>query len=128
MGNFRGRKLSRISRFYSRPRSFSPRNFRHATLIYAISLTFCESFLREMLPSYRSVKVFSLENFPLYGTLFIKTLHKHPRCPGPLILTLTPSPYPSPNPRTPYGNPGQVPQYHVHNVKIQYSCTNQIFP
>ena len=30
-------------------------------------LTIRESFLREMLLSYRSVKVLSLENFPLYG-------------------------------------------------------------
>ena len=41
------------SRFYSHPQKFSPRNFRHATPIYAISLTFRESFL----PSYRSAKV-----------------------------------------------------------------------
>ena len=42
----------------SRPQKFSPRNFRHATPIYVISLTFCE-----MCPSYQSVKVFSLESF-----------------------------------------------------------------
>ena len=62
VGNFRGRKLSRISRFYSHMRKFSPRNFGHATLIYAISLIF-----HEMLPSYQSVKVFSLKSFPLCG-------------------------------------------------------------
>ena len=67
-GNFRGRKLSRISRFFSLPRKFSPRNSRHATPIMRPVLTFRESFLREMLLSYRSAKVFSLENFPLYGT------------------------------------------------------------
>ena len=32
---------------------------------YAISLTFHKSFLRKMLPFYRSMKVF--ESFPLYG-------------------------------------------------------------
>ena len=66
-GNFRGRKLSRISRFFTHPRKFSPRNSRHATPIMRPVLTFHESFLREMLLSYRSAKVFSLENFPLYG-------------------------------------------------------------
>ena len=35
-------------------------------------LTFRESFLREMLLSYRSAKVFSLENFPLYGIVSFK--------------------------------------------------------
>ena len=30
-------------------------------------LAFRESFLREMILSYQSAKVFSLENFPLYG-------------------------------------------------------------
>ena len=33
MGNFQGRKSSRISRFYIHPRMFSPLNFRHATSI-----------------------------------------------------------------------------------------------
>ena len=66
-GNFRGRKLSRISRFFRHPRKFSPRNSRHATPIMRPILTFRESFLREMLLSYWSVKIFSLENFPLYG-------------------------------------------------------------
>ena len=61
-GNFRGRKLSRISRFFSHPRKFSPRNSRHATSIIRSVFAF-----REMLLSYRSAKVFSLENFPLYG-------------------------------------------------------------
>ena len=65
--NFRGRKLSRISRFSHHPRKFSPRNSRHATPIMQPVLTFRESFLCEMLLSYGSAKVFSLENFPLYG-------------------------------------------------------------
>ena len=64
VANFWGRKSSWISQFYSHPLKFSPRNFRHATPIYAVSLTFHESFLREMFPFlYRSMKV-----FPLYGT------------------------------------------------------------
>ena len=74
-GNFRGRKLSRISRFFSHPRKFSPRNSRHATPIMRPVLTFRESFLREMLLSYRSAKVFSLENFPLYGNFHMHTLY-----------------------------------------------------
>ena len=57
-GNFRGRKLSRISRFFSHPRKFSPRNSRHATPIMRPVLTFRESILCEMLLSYRSAKVF----------------------------------------------------------------------
>ena len=53
-GNFQGRK-----NLY---------NFRDFTATYyAISLTFRESFLHEMLPSYQSAKVFSLKNFSLYG-------------------------------------------------------------
>ena len=72
-GNFRGRKLSRISRFFCHPRKFSPRNSRHTTPIMRPVLTFRESFLREMLLSYRSAKVFSLENFPLYGITIILT-------------------------------------------------------
>ena len=44
-GNFRGRKLSR---FFSHPQKFSPRNSRHAK---PIMLPFHESFLREMLLS-----------------------------------------------------------------------------
>ena len=61
-GNFQGRKLSRILRFFRHPRKFSPRNSRHATPILRPVLAF-----REMLLSYRSAKIFSLENFPLYG-------------------------------------------------------------
>ena len=71
MGNFRGRKLSRISRFFSHPRKFSPRNSRHATPIMRPILTSRESFLRKMILSYRSAKVFSLENFPLYGNVIM---------------------------------------------------------
>ena len=71
VGNLRGRKPSQIiSRFYNHRQKLSPLNFRHATPIYAISLTlnFRESFLLEMLPSYRSTKVFFLKSFPLYST------------------------------------------------------------
>ena len=67
-GNFRGRKRSRISRFESHPRKFSPRNLGGRTtttcdLFQAIR----ESFDHEILTSYGSAKVFSLESFPLYG-------------------------------------------------------------
>ena len=60
---------SRILRFFSHLQKFSPRNSRHATPIIRQVLTFRESFLHEMLLSHRSAKVFSLENFPLYGIL-----------------------------------------------------------
>ena len=46
------------SEIHSHSQKFSPRNFRYATPIYVISLTFCE-----MRPSYRSAKVFSLKSF-----------------------------------------------------------------
>ena len=62
-GNFRGRRLLRISQFFSHPQKFSPQNSRHATPIMQPVLTFCESFLRDMLLSHRSVKNFSLKNF-----------------------------------------------------------------
>ena len=75
-GNFRGRKLSRISRFFNHPRNFSPRNSRHATPIMRPVLTFCESFLPEMLLSYQSTKVFSLENFPLYGIYLCQIIQR----------------------------------------------------
>ena len=68
VANFWGRKPSQILQFYSHLWKVSPRNFRHATPIYAICLTFHKIFLREMLPSYQSTKVFSLESFPLYST------------------------------------------------------------
>ena len=81
-GNFRGRKLSRISRFFSHSRKFSPRNSRHATPIMQPVLAFHESFLREMLLSYRSANVFSLKNFPLYSTCqvhvpLLSSVHTH---------------------------------------------------
>ena len=65
-------KLSREKIFtnfaiFHHPQKFSPRNSRHATPIMRPVITFCESFLRKMLLSYRSAKVFSLKNFPLYG-------------------------------------------------------------
>ena len=45
VGNFEGRKPSRISQFYSHLWEFSPWNFRQATPIYVIGFTFHESFL-----------------------------------------------------------------------------------
>ena len=71
-GNFRGRKRSQISGFSNHLWKFSPRNVRHATPIYAISLTittFRGKFLCKMLLSYQSTKVFFLESFPLYSML-----------------------------------------------------------
>ena len=47
---------------------------------YATSLTFRESFLHEMFPSYRSAKVFSLESFPLYDIMCIVRGDKQHRC------------------------------------------------
>ena len=44
---------------YSNPREFSLQNCRHATHVYAISLTFCESFLRKLLPSYQLILLYS---------------------------------------------------------------------
>ena len=70
--NFRGRKYSRISRFWSHPRKFSPQNLG-VPYQPMVGLVFYESFLREMVTSYQSVKVFSLESFLLYGI-------SHPRC------------------------------------------------
>ena len=70
-GNFRGRKPSQILRFYSYVRKFYPQNFRHAIRIHGISLTFCESFLHEMLPSLLIRKRFIPRNFPLYSTGFL---------------------------------------------------------
>ena len=58
VGNFQGRKLSRILWFYSHPQKLSPCD----------QFTFHKSFLCKMLPSNQSVKVFSLESFLLYGT------------------------------------------------------------
>ena len=56
-------------------KSFLHEILRHATPIMRPVLTFRESFLREMLLSYRSAKVFSLENFPLYGTCIIAGMY-----------------------------------------------------
>ena len=73
------RKLSREKTF-TKFAIFQPsakvfsRNSRHATPIMRPVLAFRESFLRKMLLFYRSVKVFSLENFPLYGIIMELTL------------------------------------------------------
>ena len=47
---FKGENLHEFRNFTAAHESL--RNFRHPTLMYAISLTFGESFLHEMLPSY----------------------------------------------------------------------------
>ena len=66
-GNFRGRKLLRISRFESHPRKFSPRNLGGAAPIYDWFQAIRESFLCEILTSYGFAKVFSLESLLLYS-------------------------------------------------------------
>ena len=66
---FEGENFYEFRDFFSHPRKFSPRNSGHATPI--MRPAFRESFLREMLLSYRSAKVFSLKNFPLYGIWLI---------------------------------------------------------
>ena len=79
-GNFRGRKLSRISQFFSHPRMFYPRNSRHATPI--------------MRPVLHSAKVFSAKcSFPSNPRKFSPskisryTVHKSPSTrPPPLLL------------------------------------------
>ena len=53
VGNFRGRKLSRISRFYGYSQKFSPWNFGRGVIWHGTSE--------------QSAKVFSLKSFPLYG-------------------------------------------------------------
>ena len=68
-GNFRGRKLSRLSRFESHPRKFCPWNFGHAAPTYVWLQAICESFLCEILTYYGSTKVFSLESLPLYDII-----------------------------------------------------------
>ena len=64
--NFQGRKHSRISQFQRHPQKFSPQNL---DVPYPPMLQF--SIPRKFSPrnghSYRSVKVFSLESFPLYS-------------------------------------------------------------
>ena len=75
-------KLSRIFQFYIHPWNLSPWNFRHTTPIYAISLTFHKSFLREMLPSNNPWK-FSPSKVSCYTVcftpaVFIYTFHISP--------------------------------------------------
>ena len=47
--------------------SFLHEIWGHAAPTYDWFQAICESFLREILTSYGSAKVFSLENLPLYG-------------------------------------------------------------
>ena len=71
------RKLSREKTFtiYSHPWKVSPLNFRHTKPVYAISLTFCESFFfHEMVPSYWFTKVSSFESFLLYSNNMVGQL------------------------------------------------------
>ena len=67
-GNFRGRKLSRITLFCGYPRIFSSQNLGvwHPLTRPAI----CKTFSMKIVFFTNSQKFFSLESFPLYGTLF----------------------------------------------------------
>ena len=67
-GNFRGRKLSRITLFCGYPRIFSSQNLGvwHPLTRAAI----CKTFSMKIVFFTNSQKFFSLESFPLYGTLF----------------------------------------------------------
>ena len=60
-------KLSWISRFECHLQKFSPRNVGRAAPTCDWFQAICESFLCEILTSYGSAKVFSLESLPLYG-------------------------------------------------------------
>ena len=62
-GNFQGRKLSQISRFESHPRNCGACR-THLCWFQAIR----ESFVSEILTSYGSAKIFSLESLLLYGS------------------------------------------------------------
>ena len=66
-GNFRGRKPSRILRFESHLRKISREIWGRAAPTYDWFQAIHESFLREILTSYESAKVFSLKSLPLYG-------------------------------------------------------------
>ena len=65
-GNFWGRKLSWISWFESH--HFLHKTYRRASPTYMIDLAFYETFLCEMLTSYWSTEIFSIEYFLLHGT------------------------------------------------------------
>ena len=59
-------KLHELHNFIITHESFLRKNLG---LPHPLCNQFNKCFFHEMLPSYRSVKVFSLENFPLYGTM-----------------------------------------------------------
>ena len=67
-GNFRGRKLSQFSRFCGYLRKFSPRNLGAWCPLARQKQAIRESFLCENHIFHQSVKLFSLESFPLDGT------------------------------------------------------------
>ena len=72
VGNFRGRKPSQILWFFSHPRKFSPRNFRHATPIMRLVLTFRKSFL---------CKIPDLQKFfPLKVSRYTVRIHEYHVC------------------------------------------------
>ena len=68
MGNFWGRKLSRISRFCGYSQKFSPWNLGVWCLLAWHERSIHESFLHE---NRIFVNVFSFKSFPLYGTEYL---------------------------------------------------------
>ena len=65
-GKFRGRKVSRISRFCGYSQSFLREIWRHGVLSSGKSEQSAQVFSAKI---YQSAKVFSLESFPLYGSV-----------------------------------------------------------
>ena len=81
MGNFRGRKLLWIFEVWEpSAKVFSAKlgGVPHPPMIGTWFQAIRESFLREILTSYRSAKVFSLKSLPLYGRNSGFTLKLHP--------------------------------------------------
>ena len=72
-GNFRGRKLSQISRFWSYLWNLSQQNWGHGVFWQQHQWTIHESFLHENLIFHQFTKVFSLKSFLLYGTSHRRT-------------------------------------------------------
>ena len=67
VGNFRGRNFHKFQGSRAIHESFLHEIFRYAAPTYVWFQAISESFLREILSSYRSAKSFSLESLSLYG-------------------------------------------------------------
>ena len=87
-GNFRGRKLSWISRFCSYLRKFSLRNFGACCPLERQKHAIRESFLCDNCIFHQFVKISSLENFPLYGMLFLQSVSLDIPIYGSIIICL----------------------------------------